>query len=621
MIVLFDNDLLIPLARFCLLEQLIPHGPDHPFARTMLAHFDKLQTPLRPVLRYPTTRDQEMRFRNAGWADVHARNLWELWGSSGFLSPEERMRLDEVEPFDEWEEFALFGCHYTLLVASNRVPSPAEQEDSITSGMNASSLPINNATFLSGEMTYMEYPKTGGIRRFAAPLSMRGPNAHPDLKGNFGGIGLNARLDSIDVFTSPSEDGLFNPGPVRGGPSSRMCHTLTDIGDVGSLLVGGRTSPDRALADCWLYSKLANTWERVDDLPVPRYRHVAVAVGNDSVLVTGGKRDSSTVLCDTFVWNRQTGWVRCVESWLDQEDRKQPRVFGAVMVLDSAVRGSSRRGLLTGGITAHGLISTDIWSWEWWPESDVCYYSLRGRKEANLTQTSSGAPSMKWRLLDQSITRNVLYLARFGASVANYDGDVVVVGGIGCDDLIPESYEAVVVSILDSTTHIDTSPIKIDGCSPRPLLVGHSVTLSGRSLLIMGGGAVCFSFGTFWNKGCYTLCLSKRPSAPSLTRSGIKPTSTPNSWKYMKTIEMGSASKTETSLDATSSQQLKAKEPTAIRRKNISSASDFAAILASAQPLILESLDFGSCTHSWTNEYLLDRIGRDRQVSLLFHVA
>jgi tRNA wybutosine-synthesizing protein 4 len=241
--------------------------------------------------------------------------------------------------------------------------------------------------------------------------------------------------------------------------------------------------------------------------------------------------------------------------------------------------------------------------------------------KANFTQTHSGTPSMRWQLLDRYITRDALYLARFGASVASYGGEVVIVGGIGCDGLIPEPYEMVVVNVLGSTTHIDTRPIKIDGCSARPLLVGHSVTSSGKSLLIMGGGAVCFSFGTFWNKGCYTLSLPNRSPNPSLTRFGNKPVPTPEPWKYLKTVEMESASKVGASSVVTASQQMKAKEPIVIRRKKISSASDFVAILASAQPVVLESLDLGPCTDFWTNEYLLDRIGRDRQVSLPFHVS
>ncbi|KAK7747003.1 tRNA methyltransferase ppm2 [Diatrype stigma] len=34
-------------AEFCLLEQILPDGPDHPFAQTMLHHFEKLKTPLK----------------------------------------------------------------------------------------------------------------------------------------------------------------------------------------------------------------------------------------------------------------------------------------------------------------------------------------------------------------------------------------------------------------------------------------------------------------------------------------------------------------------------------------------------------------------------------------------
>jgi tRNA wybutosine-synthesizing protein 4 len=111
-------------ARFCLLEQLLPEGINHPFAKTMMAHFDKLQTPLKAVQKYPTTTDQCERFKNFGWPIVSVCNLWELWGSSDFASISERKELDKIEPFDEWEEFALFGCHYFLLIAdTTSIPS------------------------------------------------------------------------------------------------------------------------------------------------------------------------------------------------------------------------------------------------------------------------------------------------------------------------------------------------------------------------------------------------------------------------------------------------------------------------------------------------------------------
>lgn len=35
--------------------------------------------------------------------------------------------------------------------------------------------------------------------------------------------------------------------------------------------------------------------------------------------------------------------------------------------------------------------------------------------------------------------------------------------------------------------------------SPRPLFVGHSSLLKDGQIIVVGGGAVCFSFGTHWN--------------------------------------------------------------------------------------------------------------------------
>lgn len=357
------------------MEQLVPGGPRHPFAKTMLAHFDKLQTPLRPVLAYPTTQDQENRFKKVGWADVRARNLWELWGSSDFLSPEERMELDEVEPFDEWEEFALFGCHYTLLEASN-VPLPTPRPP-YTATVAADSPGKADSKLLKGKMEYTESAKAGGIRRFGASLSVKGGNGCPDLKGNFGGMGVNNRLGSIDIFTNASQGGSSSPGPtLRGKPETRMCHTLTELGDCGSLLVGGRSSPDKAFADCWLYSKLSHTWERVDDIPVARYRHSAFSLDNGSVLVTGGKKDSKTVLRDTFLWNRQTGWTEC----LTDQDGK-PQVFGALIIYDVTSTTSTTSGFLVGGMSTDGRVSTDLWSWE----LHVIYYLQTELWEANVS--------------------------------------------------------------------------------------------------------------------------------------------------------------------------------------------------------------------------------------------
>jgi tRNA wybutosine-synthesizing protein 4 len=72
----------------------------------------------------------------------------------------------------------------------------------------------------------------------------------------FGGMGSTTRVNSLDVYTTDKEPSFpFRLDEASNVPSSRMCHTITDIGDEGALLVGGRTSPDNALADCWVFHK------------------------------------------------------------------------------------------------------------------------------------------------------------------------------------------------------------------------------------------------------------------------------------------------------------------------------------------------------------------------------
>jgi tRNA wybutosine-synthesizing protein 4 len=264
----------LPEARFCLLEQLLPNGIDHPFAKTMMAHFDKLQTPINAVQRYSTCIAQQQRFESLGWSKVAVRNLWELWSASEFLTSAERRVLEKIEPFDEWEEFALFGCHYFLLVADTGGSNVASPHFLANQGIEArTSTTINDGNYTDLQATFTQYPKLQGRRRFAAAMPLTGPDRSILRFGVFGGMGLVTRMNSYDEYTSDSIETQQTRGPLI-NPCSRMGHTITDIGNVGALLVGGRTSPDNALKDCWLYHKWLNTWEPVDDLLYPLYRYV-----------------------------------------------------------------------------------------------------------------------------------------------------------------------------------------------------------------------------------------------------------------------------------------------------------------------------------------------------------
>lgn len=353
--------------RFCLLEQILPQGPYHPFAKTMLGHFNKLSTPLGSVHKYPTISDQEQRFSAASWKSVKAISLWELWASStlGFLTPKERQDLDHIEPFDEWEEFALFCGHYFLLFAENGTTSCS----SLLSSTRDDHQSRQSSTGSSAKLVFTEYPKNQGRRRFAAPLVLRSSKRDQNLIGSFAGMGLNSRLNSLDVY-SPSNGSpdlrvhRLHQSSSSEGPSKRMCHTVTDMGDV-SLLIGGRSSPDQALADCWLYYKWNNIWERVEDLPIARYRHSAVFIGNGKVMIIGGKQSSADIVNEILVWDRYQGWETIRQIPVERVVHPCPR-FGAILSMGTQSQSKTSGkiiGLLGGGMSEDGVILRDIWQW------------------------------------------------------------------------------------------------------------------------------------------------------------------------------------------------------------------------------------------------------------------
>lgn len=334
-------------AEFCLLEQLVPYGSGHPFAQTMLKHFDKLKTPPRSVGQYPTVEDQRERFVSRGWANVRIWDLWDAWCCGEFVNAQERTALDDVEPFDEWEEFMLFARHYFVLHASAS-ENPEAMNGAVTvqpRGTSLKEIDMQLST-ISG----------GSKRRFGASTIVQDALQH-----NFGlhmmGLGCNAREDSLDIYAL---DGKSTPPalPVT-GPSPRMCFTVTDIGSYGILLVGGRASPASAFSDCWILSKDGDrSWKSTWKLPVALYRHSAMRLpGTSLVLVAGGKTGPSQISGDYFIFNPEQGWIQC------QLVGDAPKsTFGSILCSSPALKGKLA-GIVCGGIEQTGLVVEEKYEW------------------------------------------------------------------------------------------------------------------------------------------------------------------------------------------------------------------------------------------------------------------
>ncbi|KAI9873545.1 MAG: tRNA methyltransferase ppm2 [Pleopsidium flavum] len=577
-------------ARFCLLEQFIPDGPEHPFAKTMIQHFDKLQTPLRCINKYPLLQDQQRRFVEAGWPSVAVRSLWDLWEDSQFLRSEERTALNSIEPFDEWEEFALFASHYFLLVATkSSEPNTScgyigpDQKPPVVYSIEEDAHRAVPRLQPSITLRYQDNPKGRGRRRFGAVMK-----SAENTVGYHGGLGTQTRLKTTDVYTDGEiHDFTWNSPPVS--IAARMCHTITQLTRNDCLLVGGRTSPENALADCWLRRR--QSWERVDDLPLGRYRHCATKVSNGNgswgVLVGGGKDSVGTVLADYVLWRNEFGWQTV------QVTRTAPRPrFGASMIAVDRLS-----GILLGGMTEDGVILSESWRW------------IIEDQDQNVKITFQ----------DQSQPRVLSHVsecfqARFGASLEWSSLGLLYIGGVSDRGLIPWEYDIVAVGSgtckvfapepgLYEASQFQRVDLACEG--PRPLLVGHMVAIAnGGELLVLGGGAVCFSFGTFWNLGTWTLQDSRDLLGTSWHLCNTVEVVPPLGPVVSATLQPAGNGHSHPSIPVL----------TPVGRARLTSPRAFEAIVTEAYPITMEGLDIGSCTKAWTIEYLKETVGAGRQV-------
>ena len=566
--------------RFCLLEQFLPEGSEHPFAQKMIRHFDNLQTPLQSIHQYPKLADQERRFLGARWSSVTARSLWDLWCDELFISSDRRLALDIVEPFDEWEEFVLFASHYFLLLAAN-TSSLTGSSPSFLGHPQCSIFPTPPAA-VPVTLTCAAFPSSHK-RRFGAlaPLSQ-------DSFGHHGGLGLQTRLSTTDVYML-SGTGPSDPANVPDieekckrleSVEPRMCHSITS--DHRSFLIaGGRASPDHVFKDCWLSSR--DYWQRIEDLPMPLFRHCATdvvledskSITSKAFLIYGGKTRAGDVSGQWLLWRRGFGWMAVPV----MGDNLNPR-FGAA-IQDTGFR----KGILLGGMANNGKILSE--AYEWVISGDPLAFTI------SVSRINFAQPEIQ------------PLIGRMGATLTKSIWGVLLVGGVA-EKLIPQSVE--VIRIFQENTNdcqknvwnwapVDTrTDMRTTG--QRPLLVGHNTFASSHAIAVLGGGAVCFSFGTFWNETM--LIVSHRDQEP-------KPFVQINAEEANRTSAQRSAAKTL--------KPLSSRGTSTVRRDNrIQSSLDFEHILNDGRPVIMGSMPVGLCTTDWTLPNLVAKIGGHRAV-------
>ncbi|KAF4335043.1 leucine carboxyl methyltransferase 2 [Fusarium beomiforme] len=556
-------------AEFCLLEQILPHGPEHPFASTMLKHFNKLNTSLKSVDKYSTIENQRYRFEQRGWRSVDVWDLWDAWNSDLFLNPKERAALDEIEPFDEWEEFILFARHYIILHATRY------QRDERGAGQRSQGCFSNkhvraNMTSLGS----LGAPK----RRFGAPLIASSPEGGQYLINTLG-MGIKARLNSCDVYSLHENSTTLEMSPI--GPTERLCHATVDIGHVGILLVGGRASPSKALKDCWIFKKGSNCWERTFDLPVPLFRHCAVRLpGSSLALVLGGKTGPSEISPHYYVFHPVKGWLTCSVT-----GDVPSSTFGAFAIAspDAGRQYGIFQGLVAGGIRKDGKINEQAYFWT--------------------VDVSSHVPRIHFECVP-NFHRYTKALSVFGAQAAGVESFHFACGGVG-QDPSAQGQSIACISVKDEGLEIFTVDLG-EKAGQLPFMIGSATVSSSSQLLVLGGGATCFSMGTFWDTGVYKIDLTDTISE----MISIRPAnSSPVSLSYQDSPKL-----THQITDIERHEPQAKASINSIARVKLQSKSDFEKLVQNRKPVIVEGLSLGDCINKWNPEYMVERVGAIKEV-------
>ena len=510
-----------------------------------------------------------------------AKSLWTLWNDTTYLSKEQRLSLNAIEPFDEWEEFVLFASHYFLLIAERS----SSWKDYFLPEQLRSESPKHCEKDFDDDSIIAKYgmiPQTTR-RRFGAVVQLS-----PGTVGHHGGLSLQSRVDTMDIY-SISQVTLKHPNLIADGAKilPRMCHTVTHT-CFGSILIGGRASPNHALKDCWLLTE--NRWHRSEDLPIPLFRHSATAIpfgggGEAGVLVYGGKTEANLVSEKWLLWRECTGWVEVFVTGYDLRPR-----FGAAMISIG-----DSKGLMLGGMENDGTILDEVWEWSLTIEEELPRIAIR-------------RPEIEGVIPGRSVFQ------RIGACLSQFQTGYVLVGGVA-SNILPQHQEIVYLARKPSDDLTKVSWELQFGICPlgadRPLLVGHSTIALQESFVILGGGAVCFSFGTYWNSNVIILSSTGNRIITPLKNLDHNTQSAEPVTSLKRPLSCAQSSETHP----------RHENRYPIGTLVLASSQEFKEVIDRRGPAVIKALYLGKCMPNWTLQTLRTKIGHGRNVGLVATIS
>lgn len=434
-------------SHFIILEQLLPAGLQHPFAVKMMYHFDHLRSSLGCVQDYPLIKDQVKRFGEY-YSVVEANDLLYNWHN--LTTDDLKNKVSEIESFDEWEEFIVFCQHYVIVHATNNningnVYEKLEKKEE--DKMQIESEPTLEVSFQTSATFERKFPASCYLNGKVFVHGGSGQTRENSLISfdvDFADIKPEAFTDCVKI------DSHQTTGDV---PSPRMCHTFTSINDREGLLIGGRGRPGQKFADVYKFNAIDNSWHKLGELEAPVSRHSTAVLNEEEVLIFG-----------------KEGFIRY--------NHKKNKSFGLKQIGENSINYESCAFYFDGssGFIVGGMISNRV------PEVNDRIWRFQF-VEDDLIKVEEVAQDAE--------------MSRIGASCALINKEIlVVVGGVNSTKILGRDNCIMTYNLKEKTF----KSIPID-----EMLIGFNLLEKNGKILCLGGGGVCYSFGSYYNG---VVCIS-----------------------------------------------------------------------------------------------------------------
>lgn len=470
-----------PDALFVVYEQMRPHDA---FGQVMQRHFRQLGSPLHGLERFPDVEAQRRRFLEAGWAACSAVDMNAFYRR--FLPSEERRRAEQLEPFDEFEEWHLKCSHYFILAASRghtlsptRVFPPSDAFSQLD--------PAPPSGVFRARVVAADRPDQSLNRYGHASVALR-----RDLILSAGGFGAQAgrhcRVRSLHALAARGSEweGAHICGRgAEAGWDGRLHHTMTRLSDTHVVVLGGRLSPVTPASGILQLRLCRSEAQGAEDLDL-------------TVAKAGAEGEDSTPAC----WRHSTTEV-------SYESQRYLFVYGGRSVLHPVLSGwhflhvgtMAWVSIPVKGQAPAGRHSHSACSWQ----GGALIAGGLGLSEEPLGSVFFLKPT-SGGFLWEPVEIQPPVTPRYSHTAHVLNGNLLLVGGVCI-----HSSSVPGVTVINLSTGL-SSEYQIDStCVPWPLMLHNHTSIllpEEQKLLLLGGGGNCFSFGTYLNPHVVTLDLS-----------------------------------------------------------------------------------------------------------------